>query len=60
MANLNLKKELDNLINEDKISKNSINSKILQILKEELKINKILLNKFKKNFMNFLRRNFRR
>lgn len=56
MARLNLKKEFDDWINEDKISKNYINSQILKLLKEELKINKKLLKKFKVDFSEFFKK----
>lgn len=54
MAKLNLRKELDDWINEDKITKKSINTQILKILKQELKLNKKLLKQFKKDFAGFL------
>ena len=56
MARLNLKKELDDWINEDKVSKNSISFQILKILKEELKMNKKLLKKFKTDFSEFFKK----
>lgn len=56
MTKINLKRELDDWINEDKVSKNSINSQILEILKEELKVNKRLLKKFKTNFAEFFKK----
>ena len=56
MVKINLKKELDDWINEDKISKSSLNSQILKILKEELKVNKQLLKKFKIDFGKFFKK----
>lgn len=56
MARLNLKKELDDWINEDKISKISLNYQILKLLKEELTRNKKLLKKFKTDFGKFFKK----
>ncbi len=55
MTRLNLKKELDCWINEDGVAKKSINYQILKILKQELKINKVLLKKFKADFCEFFK-----
>lgn len=56
MTKLNLRKELDDWINEDRVTKKSINYQILKILKQELKINKGLLKKFKTEFIEFFRK----
>ena len=55
MTQLNLTKELDDWINEDGVTKKSINHQILKILKQELKLNKALLKKFKADFGEFFK-----